>query len=423
MFTNTTLIRACTRRRDVFGDLQRHISKTSSTPNSNAFTTRKNNSSKSQANKWTRLNRHNNQRALSTLQAKIAPQAATLASKEESREFMAVFPDIVRDLTEAGKHTDIPEVTKWYTKVLQHNVPNGKKNRGLAVVAAYKMLEDPNNLAPENIRLANILGWCVEMFQSSLDIADDVIDSNEKRQVNSSWSKNDEEVDVKAINDSILVENGLYTILKKHFSNIPCYVPVMELFHDATLKAAMGQTLEFFAKKDGKPDLSAFTMSRYNAIVKYRTSYYMFYLPVALAMYLSARFDPEMHRQARTILMEMGHFYQVQEDFLDCFGDPALTGKAGTDIRDGKCTWLSVVALQRATSEHQRIFQNNYGQPNLHSEIIIKDLYEELSLPVTYSVYEEESYNLIKTHIQQISKGLPHELFFAFMEKLYGREC
>lgn len=76
---------------------------------------------------------------------------------------MAVFPDIVRDLTEVGKHTDIPEVTKWYTKVLQHNVPNGKKNRGLAVVAAYKMLEDPNNLTPENIRLANILGWCVEM--------------------------------------------------------------------------------------------------------------------------------------------------------------------------------------------------------------------------------------------------------------------
>ncbi|GJQ66635.1 Fpps [Trypoxylus dichotomus] len=166
MFTNTTLARVCARRRDLFGDLQRHISKTSSTPNSNAFTTRKNNnSSKSQANKWTRLNRHNNQRALSTLQAKIAPQAAAvaLASKEESREFMAVFPDIVRDLTEAGKHTDIPEVTKWYTKVLQHNVPNGKKNRGLAVVAAYKMLEDSNNLTPEKIRLANILGWCVEM--------------------------------------------------------------------------------------------------------------------------------------------------------------------------------------------------------------------------------------------------------------------
>lgn len=87
----------------------------------------------------------------------------SLVSKEESRDFMAVFPDIVRDLTDAGRHTDIPEVTKTFVKILQFNVPNGKKNRGLAVVAAYKMLEDAEKLTRENMRLANVLGWCVEM--------------------------------------------------------------------------------------------------------------------------------------------------------------------------------------------------------------------------------------------------------------------
>lgn len=142
-------------------------------------------------------------------------------------------------------------------------------------------------------------------------IADDLIDSKESNYENQCWYKNDE-VGVKALNDSVLVENGLYTLLKKHFSDLPSYVPTLELFHDATLKAAMGQTLDFFAKKDGKPDLSAFTMSRYNATVKYRSSYYSFYLPVALSMYLSKIFDPELHRQARTILLEMGHFHQVQ---------------------------------------------------------------------------------------------------------------
>lgn len=79
---------------------------------------------------------------------------------------MAVFPDIVRDLTDAGRHTDIPEVTKRFVKILQYNVPNGKKNRGLAVVAAYKMLEDADKLTPENLRLANVLGWCVEMVSN-----------------------------------------------------------------------------------------------------------------------------------------------------------------------------------------------------------------------------------------------------------------
>lgn len=87
-------------------------------------------------------------------------------SKEETREFLAVFPDIVRDLTDAGRHTDIPEVTKRFVKVLQYNVPNGKKNRGLTTVVAYKMFEKPENLTPENIRLANILGWCIELVST-----------------------------------------------------------------------------------------------------------------------------------------------------------------------------------------------------------------------------------------------------------------
>lgn len=46
-----------------------------------------------------------------------AALAGTAVGKDESREFMAVFPDIVRDLTEAGRHLDIPDVTKWYAKV------------------------------------------------------------------------------------------------------------------------------------------------------------------------------------------------------------------------------------------------------------------------------------------------------------------
>lgn len=38
-------------------------------------------------------------------------------SKDQSREFMACFPDIVRELTETGKHLDVPEASKWLAKV------------------------------------------------------------------------------------------------------------------------------------------------------------------------------------------------------------------------------------------------------------------------------------------------------------------
>lgn len=53
----------------------------------------------------------------------------------------------------------------------------------------------------------------------------------------------------------------------------------------------------------------------------------------------------------------------------------------------------------------------------------MKDLYEELMLPHTYDVYEEESYKIITTHIQQISRGLPHKLFFTILDKIYRRKA
>lgn len=52
----------------------------------------------------------------------------------------------------------------------------------------------------------------------------------------------------------------------------------------------------------------------------------------------------------------------------------------------------------------------------------VKELYEELGLPHTFALYEEESYNLIKTHIQQTSRGVPHAIFFQILHKIYRRD-
>lgn len=72
----------------------------------------------------------------------------------------------------------------------------------------------------------------------------------------------------------------------------------------------------------------------------------------------------------------MNHLRQVQDDYLDCFGDSSITGKVGSDIGKGKCTWLSVVALQRASPNQRLIMEEHYGRPEEESIKRVKGLYK-----------------------------------------------
>uniref|UniRef100_A0A2A4JG86 Farnesyl pyrophosphate synthase n=1 Tax=Heliothis virescens TaxID=7102 RepID=A0A2A4JG86_HELVI len=409
-------------------EIRRQISKTTSVTNSDAMVPRLDQASaKSPQNDETGLPKkllklQKYHRYLSTLTTQEMPMATRglAVSKDQSREFMACFPDIVRDLTETGKHIDVPEASKWLAKLLQYNVPNGKKNRGLATVLAYKMLEKKENLTPENIHLANMMGWCVEMFHTHQLLQNDIVEGTEMRRGAPCWYKHPE-VGLTGINDAALVQAAMFSTLKRHFNNKSYYRTVLETFNEMLLKCSIGHFLENQMAKTDKPDLTQFTMEKYEAITKYKTSYHTFQMPVTLALLMTGVEDPETHRQAKTILLEMGEFFQIQDDFLDCFGDPAVTGKNGTDIQDGKCTWLAVVALQRATPKQRQFMEENYGSSDPEAVAKIRHLYEELQLPHTYSVFEDATYDLLRTQIQQVTRGLPHELFFKILDNIFRR--
>ncbi|XP_036143821.1 farnesyl pyrophosphate synthase-like [Monomorium pharaonis] len=342
-------------------------------------------------------------------------------SKEESREMMAIWPDVVRDLTDVPKNLNIPDVTKWMAKVLQYNVPGGKKIRALTLVYTYKLLAPSDQLTDENIRLVRILAWCVELMQAYFIVVDDIQDRSLFRRGQPCWYRYND-IGLMALNDGIMLENAIYYLIRKHFKGKEYYVNLLEIFQDIVLKTIMGQCLDMLSTNFGKkPNLNLFTMNQYNSIVKCKTSYYSFLLPVILAMHLAGIKDPEIFRQAETILLEMGHLFQVQDDYLSCFGDSEVCGKDNTDIQEGKCTWLVVVALQRATPEQRKILEECYGVSDPEKIKRVKQLFIDLGLPNTYSIYEEETYNLLNVHIQQISRGLPHSLFLNLLRKLYHR--
>ena len=78
---------------------------------------------------------------------------------------------------------------------------------------------------------------------------------------------------------------------------------------------------------------------RHQKIVIYKTAYYSFYLPVALAMRAAHITSPAAFDLAKKILVPLGEYFQVQDDYLDIAGTPEQIGKIGTDIIDNKCSW------------------------------------------------------------------------------------
>lgn len=109
-----------------------------------------------------------------------------------------------------------------------------------------------------------------------------------------------------------------------------------------------------------------------------------------------------------------------QDDFLDCYGDPEVIGKIGTDIEDSKCSWLVVTALKRANPEQKAVLQEHYGKSSKDSVAKVKALYVELDVKGAFEAYEQKSYEDITGLINQ-EKVLPHGLFLFLLKKIYRR--
>ena len=101
-------------------------------------------------------------------------------------------------------------------------------------------------------------------------------------------------------------------------------------------------------------------------VIRYKTASYTVARPLQLGAALAGRTDPPMTAACRGYGVPLGVAFQLRDDVLGAFGDPARTGKpSGDDLRDGKRTVLVAIARERATPAQRRVLDTRLGDPGL----------------------------------------------------------
>lgn len=191
----------------------------------------------------------------------------------------------------------------------------------------------------------------IEIFHNFTLVHDDIMDSAPIRRgfetVHKKWD----------VNTGILSGDAMLIMAYQCLENYEpvVYQKLMKLFSKTALEVCEGQQLDvdFESRND-------VTISRYLKMITYKTS-----VLVAAAMKMGAIIAKVEDDEAEKIYdfgLNLGVAFQLQDDYLDTFGDEALFGKQiGGDIAENKKTFLYLKAVEICNREDREKLMNFYA--------------------------------------------------------------
>ena len=227
----------------------------------------------------------------------------------------------------------------------------------------------------------------------------------------------------------------------------PYFLPSHITLPQVTYKTEMGQLVDLITAPEDNIDISKYNLEKHAFIVRYKTAYYSFYLSVALAMRMCGVPDTyelngktvEPYKEADRILIPMGEYFQVQDDYLDYHGTEEEIGKIGTDIIDGKCSWCVCTALAHGSDAQKQLLFDHYGKKGTDQAVweqAVKDMYNDeqgLNLPKRYQEYSEKAVAEINAMIDQVPEPGPQDeikgdrlrrdVFRVYLSKITNRKA
>ncbi|XP_059607344.1 farnesyl pyrophosphate synthase-like [Phlebotomus argentipes] len=333
-----------------------------------------------------------------------------LLSQKTLNDFLAYYPEIADELEAKAATIDGTGSGKHLRRVLDYVSEGGKKYGGIMVTETCKMLTP--NLTPEKLKQAYYLGWAVEVLFDGINMCDDILDGGHTRRNKTCWYRL-EDVKMSAVNDSCLLQTAAFYLLRKHFGHLECFPRLLDIVNETMFITYMGQHLEISSAHNFKK----MTIKNYEAIAARISSNIIGFFPVAMGMTLAGYKDSELGK-ARSILTELGYIVLIENDFLDCFGDPKITGKVGRDIQEGKCRWMAIACLEHATPAQKEIMLAHYGRDTPEDEAIIKQLYLDVKVPEIYAAYFKEVYNRMMKNVEENSYGDLKKVYLKLINDL-----
>ena len=197
----------------------------------------------------------------------------------------------------------------------------------------------------------------IEVFHNFSLVHDDIMDNAPLRRgqktVHEKWN----------LNTGILSGDAMLIMAYKLFEPYDAkqFQQLSTLFSSTALKVCEGQQydIDFETRYD-------VGISEYLTMIEYKTA-----VLVAAAMQMGAIVadaSKENQQKCYDFGRNLGIAFQLQDDFLDAFGDPKTFGKqVGGDIIENKKTYLYLKAMTLGSEADKRKLKTLYGKNSVHS--------------------------------------------------------
>lgn len=209
----------------------------------------------------------------------------------------------------------------------------------------------------------------LEIFHNFTLLHDDVMDNADMRRgrpaVHRRWNTS----------TAILSGDAMLTIATQYIAKTPASLlpAVLSLFNKTAMEIYEGQQYDMDFENEREV-----TTEQYIEMIRLKTSVL---LACACKMGAMIAGAPEEAAEAMYRYGELlGLAFQLRDDYLDSYGDPALFGKEiGGDIINEKKTWLWITAMAERPDQMERILDKKLTDYLKIEEI--KGIYSELDLP------------------------------------------